>query len=94
MESILRECAERLITAANGLSGSSTSSNAQQTSVVNVQSQEQSSTTTAPSRPSVAPSALEEHRRIFGYRPPVGAVRRPLQGSGATKGRGRPYFVP
>ena len=41
-----------------------------------------------------SPSALEEHRRIFGYRPPVGAVRRPLQGSGATKGRGRPYFLP
>ncbi|KAJ7394930.1 hypothetical protein OS493_000767 [Desmophyllum pertusum] len=96
MENILRECAERLITAANGLSGSSTSSNAQQTSVVNVQLQEQASTTTtAASRPSVAPSALEEHGRIFGYRPPVGAVRRPLQASRATKARGRPYlFVP
>ena len=42
----------------------------------------------------MAPSALEEHRRIFGYPPPVGALRLPLQGSRATKGRGRPYFVP
>lgn len=105
----MRECAERLIAAANGLSngngsstssstsilsGSSTSTSPQQTSV-NVSSQQASTSTavsSASSRPSVTP--LEEHRRIFGYRPPVGAVRRPNQANGATKARGRPYFFP
>ena len=42
-------------------------------------------------------SALEEHRRIFGFRPPVGpAARRPPVTSRGARGNpsGRPYYVP
>ena len=42
-------------------------------------------------------SALEEHRRIFGFRPPVGpAARRPSVSSRGARGHpsGRPYYVP
>ena len=40
------------------------------------------------------PSALEEHRRIFGYRPPVGSVQRAQSSTSRGKwGGGIPYYI-
>ena len=86
----MRECAERLIAAANGLPTASTGA------AVSVSAG--TTTTTPPRSTTPVTSALEEHRRIFGFRPPSGpAARRPSGASRGARGarRGaRPYFVP
>ena len=64
---ILRECAERLISTADCLTvnGSDTSEADRGLNAVNAATAEDS-----------VLSALEEHQRIFRYRPPVGSVQR------------------
>ena len=99
MENVLRECAERLIAAANGLSTSTTApTGAHHTSTTTgatATTTPSRSVATTPVTPSPVPSALEEHRRIFGFRPPVGpTARRPSVTSRGARNSSKPYFVP
>ena len=83
---ILRECAERLISTADRLTvnGSNTSEADRGSNAVNAVTVED-----------YVPSALEEHRRIFGYRPPVCSVQRARSSTSRGKRRvGSPYFIP
>ena len=80
---ILRECAERLISTADRLTV-----NGSNTSQANRGSN-------AGTSQDCEPSALEEHRRIFGYRPPVGSVQSARSSNSRGKrGGGSPYFIP
>ena len=83
---ILRKCTERLIPTADRLTvnGSNTSEADRGSNAVNAATAEDS-----------VPSALEEHRRIFGYRPPVGSVQRVWSSTSCGKQvGGSPYFIP
>jgi len=80
---ILRECAERLISTADRLTV-----NGSNTSQANRGSN-------AGASQDCEPSALEEHRRIFGYRPPVGSVQSARSSNSRGKrGGSSPYFIP
>ena len=70
---ILRQCAERLISTADRLVESpNTSASPASTSTLTPTPAGNNPSRSALSRS----SPLEEHRRIFGFRPPVGPVRR------------------
>ena len=80
---VLRECAERLISTADRLpvNGSNTS--------------EANRGSNAGTSQESQPSALEEHRRIFGYRPSVGPFQKARStNSRGKRGGGSPYFIP
>ncbi|KAK2556232.1 G2/M phase-specific E3 ubiquitin-protein ligase [Acropora cervicornis] len=80
---ILRECAERLISTADRLTVDGSN-----------QSQANRGSNAGTSQ-DCEPSALKEHRRIFGYRPPVGSVQSARSSNSRGKrGGSSPYFIP
>ena len=80
----MRECVERLIAAANGLSTASTGAEVSVQHTLTTATAGATATTPVRSTTPVT-SALEEHRRIFGFRLQSGpAARRP---SGASRGQ-------
>lgn len=114
MENILRDCAERLISAANAINSASTTAGqlpltVSTTSASLATSSEPSTTRStstisasgcngdADSGPSTsscqtsaaAAAAVDEHRRIFGYRPSRASARLPIRPPARRIGRGR-----
>jgi len=90
MENVLRECAEKLLNAANNLVSNPPTSTASSTT---------SSTATTAHVSTTTAGTLAEHRRIFNFRPPLatGGSRRPngARSQSAIRGKTtRPYFIP